>query len=222
LSAEEDPMGVVETGVVYLAIGLAVALATVLRSAAGSRRVLVGAAALLFWPFYAVLLFDPPPPKRGELETRIGEADRLLAAAVARLDGFASDILEPEVERIRRLAEPLRAMVRRLEEMDELLASPEFDRGRAEAKLAELDGLAAPDDPRTQSLRARLRNIERLSEMRAHTRIELERALLRIEEMSAEIALLKFAGRPDAELLRELKEIADGVEGLAEGLWSAA
>lgn len=217
-------MGLSGTLLMYSLIGLAVAIATVLQdSAASSRRALSFTGALLFWPLFAPLLFRGPrtvPIARQTSGTR-RELDQQLARALLKLQGVSSGLLAPEIERVRGLSSQLTGMIRRLEEMDRLLSSPEFDRKEAEQRLAELTSRAQKDDPRIESLEARLRNIDRLHAMRARTHAELERALLMIEDLAARAVLLELAGRPDMEVVQHIKDIADGVQRIAEGLWPA-
>jgi hypothetical protein len=40
--------------------------------------------------------------------------------------------------------------------------------------------------------------------------------------MSSRLKLLRFAGRPDAEVVQLFKEVADSVEDVTEGLMAAA
>jgi hypothetical protein len=139
------------------------------------------------------------------------------------LDGVAREVLEKEVARVQKLTGSLTGMEQRLREMDALLAAPEFDAARAEAALRELEARGSgEEDPRLQSLRARRRNIEQLRRMRDRTGQDLERALLKMEEMHSQVLLLRFANRPETELVELVKDISATVEGLSEGLMAAA
>ncbi|MFZ5468742.1 MAG: hypothetical protein ACOZIN_04815 [Myxococcota bacterium] len=221
-------MGIAGTLVIYAVLGVCVAVALVLRE---ERRGAHGAAvfllALFFWPVFApVLLGGAPasssPEKNGRLTPRIRAAEEQLLAALGKVEGVAEEVLVPEVTRVRAVAGQLASMERRVQEMDELLRSPEFDGAAAEAVLADLlrRGVAE-GDPRVLSVRARLRNTERLKEMRRRGADDLERVLLKIEEMSSQLRLLKFAGRPDAEVVQLVKEVAQSVEDVTEGLLAA-
>ncbi|MCC7381982.1 MAG: hypothetical protein IT384_09140 [Deltaproteobacteria bacterium] len=224
-------MGVIETALFYLLIGAAVGAALLLRETRSSltARVALASLGVLCWPFFAALLLarsHPPEttagPHGSPLDLRISQAERVLEQALERLDLATSELVAREVERVRHLVDPLRAMAHRLAEMDALLAAPEFDREQAARRFAALESSARGDDPRLETLRARLRNIDRLERMRAQTETALDRALLELEELGAQVRLLKFAGRTDEEVLERLRAIAAGIEGLAEELWSAA
>ena len=187
------------TALLYLLIGVAVGL--LLARQKRRRDFVLG---LLFWPFYAPFLLQP--------EDRVQRALR-------SLDGLASDLLAPELARVRGLQGALDAMSRRIAEMDALLEGPELNEPLARTALDDLARRGVPEsDPRQQSVRARLRNIERLRAMRDRTRADLERILLKLDEMKSQLLLLKFAGRPEDELVRAVKEIAQSVEEIAEGL----
>jgi hypothetical protein len=61
----------------------------------------------------------------------------------------------------------------------------------------------------------------RLVGMRERTAADLERVVLQLEEMGSRLQLLKFAGRPDAELVELLQSVASSVEEVTEGLLAA-
>ncbi|HEX8697401.1 MAG TPA: hypothetical protein VF815_01060, partial [Myxococcaceae bacterium] len=144
-------------------------------------------------------------------------------AALGQVEGLAADVLRPEVARLRGLVDAVGKMEARVAEMDALLATPEFNRAAASEQLEALAkrGLP-PEDPRVQSVHARLRNMERLAEMRERTAADLERVVLQLEEMGSRLQLLKFAGRPDAELVELLQSVASSVEEVTEGLLAAS
>jgi hypothetical protein len=156
------------------------------------------------------------------LPARVGAIQAQLLTGLGGLRGVAEEILAPELARVRGLDGALAQMEQRLTEMDALLATPEFDPAAAQAALAALEARGvAEDDPRRQSLRARLRNIERLRGMRTRTSEDLERVVLKLEEMGSQLQLLRFAGGSDADAVRLLKDIAASVEEVTEGLLAA-
>jgi hypothetical protein len=150
-------------------------------------------------------------------------AQERLRAALRQVEGLAADVLRPEVARLRGLVDAMGKMEARVAEMDALLATPEFNRALASEQLEALArrGLG-PEDARVQSVQARLRNMERLGAMRERTAADLERVVLQLEEMGSRLQLLKFAGRPDAELVELLQSVAASVEEVTEGLLAAS
>ncbi len=216
-------MGIVETCILYLLLGGVVAVALVLRAEGKSQgaRAVTFVAGLFFWPVFApFLLSSAQPAARVTLPARAAQS-RLLAA-LGQVEGLAADVLRPEVVRLRGLVEAVGKMETRVAEMDALLATPEFDRAAASGQLEALArrGLP-PEDARVQSVQARLRNMERLAAMRERTAADLERVVLQLEEMGSRLQLLKFAGRPDAELVELLQSVASSVEEVTEGLLAA-
>jgi hypothetical protein len=220
-----------ETSLIYGLIGVAVATALVLREERPRLRksVFLFCGGTVFWPLFAPLLLGGPRasgsgPSRltNTFEVRIRGAEEQLLAALSKLHGVAQEVLTPEIARVGHLAGALKSMATRLHEIDELLRAPEFDPVSAQAAITGLVSRGVSnDDPRVESVRARLRNIERLESMRHRTADDLERALLKIEEMSSQMLLLKFAGRPDAEVVQVIKDIAQSVGEVTEGLLAA-
>ncbi len=223
-------MGFTETAVIYVLLGLVVAVAMWL---SGAHSIGQGIVHLLAWPFFAPLLFGgaiddacdapPPTPTPTVSDPRVKAAEDQLLRAIASLDGIAEEVLAPEIARVRGLTESLLGVETRLSEMDLLLAGDEFDADRALAALRALEerGLT-DDDPRVLSIHSRLRNIERLRKMRDQSREDLERAAMKMEEMSAQVLVLRFADRPEAAMVDLIREVAATIEGVSERLISAA
>ena len=214
-------MGFAGTGLLYALLGIAAGLALALR--ARRRQVLLFFAGLFFWPVFAPFLLSPGRERERRAapaqDARVQAAQDRILHALSRLGGLAEEVLAPEVARVRGLAGALGAMSRRIAEMDELLSGPELNEPATRALLQDLSERGVPEkDPRQQSVRARLRNIERLRAMRDRTREDLERVLFKLEEMSTQLHLLKFAGRPENEVVRAIKDIAESIEGITEGL----
>jgi hypothetical protein len=184
--------------------------------------------AVPFWPIFAPFLLARPraaaPPAgrrdsdRDDLEARIAAGEERLIEALQSLDGVAEEVLTPEIERVRGLGRALQTMAQRASEMSALLATPELSRERAARMLADLEATAEPSDPRAASVRSRIANIDRLESMRARTIEALERTLLDVEEIGSRMALLRFADRPEEEVVRIVRDIATSVEGVSEGL----
>jgi hypothetical protein len=220
-------MGVRETSLIYLLVGVVIAAALVLRSdeTSRSRRALLGAAGLVFWPLFAPVLLRGKRRNSSAsdaFDVRIRGAEAQLVAALSRIRGVAEELVAPEVARVHGLAGAMAAMEQRVREMDTLLATAEFDAAAASSALVQLESRGlAEDDPRPESVRSRLRNIDRLRQMRNRTGDDLERIVLKLEEMSSQLRLLEFAGRSDAELVQVIKEIADSVQEVTEGLLQA-
>lgn len=224
-------MAVVETLVLYVVAGVAVAVALSVRE--GTVSPLEFCVHLLLWPFFTAALFDrnggsgrrAPSEARSSddqseaesLHPEIRRAESKLLAALSRLDGLAEDVLGSERERIRSLTDSLDAMQSRLNEMDDLLGSDAFDEEEARAALQSAEeGDATPE--RVESLRSQLRYIHRLQRMRADLRDDLRTALSKVDEITTQISLLRFADQPEREVSALIEDIAATVDGLSEGV----
>ena len=220
-------MGFAETGTVYLIVGFSCAIAMWRRERGQSwaRAVATFVVHTALWPFFAPLLFDggQRPQPLATPPTRVTAAEHRLLAAMESLDGIAEEVLGPEIARIRGMTTDLEAAERRLEEMEDLLKTPEFDLKRVAETLRDLrDRELDEDDPRIQSVLARERNIVRLTRLRDQAHADLERATFELEEMSAQIRVLRFADRPDTALIELVREVAATVEGVTERLLALA
>jgi hypothetical protein len=235
-------MGITETSIIYTIIGVVCASAMWLAAPAehGVFRAARFVLHTVLWPFFAPLLlgrtFDTdrpaqrasPPASVGD-DPRVHQAEQRLLEALASLDGVAEDVLGSQMDHVRHLTGSLAAMAGRMGEMDELLATDEFDEARAQAALEAICQREGQSDDksddidtraRRESVGARLRNIRRLKQMRQALSADLERAILKIEEISSQIRLLRFADRPEHEVSGLIQDIAATVEGLSEGLLS--
>lgn len=147
----------------------------------------------------------------------------MLAALAKVKGGIAGEAMAPEAAKVKDLANGLRSMAARLVEIDEALRAPGLDTAVIEAQLADVAARGGGEsDPRAQSLRARLRNVERLRALRGRTGEDLERSLFKMEEITSQMLLLKFAGRPEAEVAELIDGIAGSVEGVTEALFAIA
>ena len=221
-------MGIVETFIIYLVIGMVVATAMwiVHSHTLNVPAVFDLVTWTLLWPFFAPLLFGQAvpvasPPKGAEQrhevkDSRLHETQQRLVQAIGRLDGLAEGVIKPQLMQIDAMVHSLDVAEHRLQEMEELLHSREFDMVQVDAALHELRSKGYDDEePRVRSLHARRRNIERLQAMRDRTRDELDRALVKLEEISSQVLLLRFADQPETKLASMLKEVAGNMEGLA-------
>ncbi len=220
-------MGIVGTFLIYLTIGIVVATAMWInrnhtRSALAIFDLMTWT---ILWPFFAPLLFGQATSasslaakvehRSGARDSRLHETQQRLVQAIGRLDGLAEEVIKPQLTQIDAMVRSLDAAEHRLQEMEELLHSHEFDMTQVDAALSDLHNKGYDDgEPRVRSLQARRRNIERLRIMRDRTRDELERALVKLEEISSQVLLLRFADQPETKLSSLLKEVAGNVEGL--------
>lgn len=218
-------MPALETCVLYLLVGLGIAVAVAQQrsDAMNAGRIGLFLGTILFWPLLGPLLLSQrnEPPVPAPPATRTDEAQQRLSSALGSLDGLAGDVVAPEVARVRTLTGSITAMEHRLDEMDALLTTTEFDRTAVERTVQALlaRGLAE-SDARVASARGRQRNIDKLRAMREQTSADLERVLLQIEEMSAQLKLLKLAGgtHDAGDAVRIVRQVADGLQQLTDAV----
>lgn len=215
-------MGLTETMLFYVVIGLAVTAAV---WAAGTERPIGqrffhAAMAVIFWPFYLPILLTPArtsePPQApsaalpaDELAAKIAEVERELDAAFSSLDGWAEEALASERDRFVELRAAWNSQANRVREMDALLAG-----SHVSAELGD-DG-DAPIDRIHQSERARRDNFARLHQVRDQAYEDLTASLARVRELVSLIHLAKFTGAPASRAEQLVLEIAASVEGLSE------
>jgi hypothetical protein len=135
------------------------------------------------------------------------------------LDGIASELALPEIARVRVHAASVVALEARVAEMDALLSTPDFDHAKAVRTLNDLAVRGLPDnDARITSVRGRLRNIDRLRNLRQQSAENLERICLQIEEITAQLKLLRFAGGStgDNEAVAAIRQVADSMQSMTE------
>jgi hypothetical protein len=237
-------MGFTETVIFYCLVGFAVAVAVYLRQDASTvtERSFRVTTAVFFWPLFLPLLLaraphEAPRPASSsnnsvdEIFQAIAQVDTELEAALSSLDGWAEDVLAREKDRIQELRSAWSGQSARIREMDHLLAQPEFRTN--EHSECETDSLAAlrdsealtthpspeSNDRRRQSEQARLKNIERLRQVRRQAYDDLMGTLAWVRELVSMIHLAKFTGAPASRAEELVTQIAAAVEGVSAVTW---
>jgi hypothetical protein len=184
-------------------VGAGCVVAMLMRSRLRRPGALDLALMALFWPLYGPLVFlagAAPPPGR---ETSTLEAELLEALARVRGTPLAALLPGPEVGAA--LAERLRVATRRLEEIDALLARPDFDEAAATERVSHHE---ANGDARAAVIAAnRVQSIRRLRALRDRFRRELSE----VEELLAQL-------RIQAEVLHLAEDCDDGTRDLVAEL----
>ncbi|HLG16854.1 MAG TPA: hypothetical protein VJH03_20475 [Blastocatellia bacterium] len=212
-------MGLGETVIIYLAIGIGVAIAVLLRAGAESslKRGYLAAIAVLFWPILLPPLFSakpaspadsaPRPESEDPLAARIAEVEREMSTVVNGKQGVAERALAIETQKIRSLIGAIRAQAARLQEMKRLLETL--------SRNSDVDGLNGLDPVSAENVRGRRRNLDRLRHLHDNTEQQLWRVITRIEELISMIYVARFAGGQREEIERLLNEIAATVESIS-------
>lgn len=209
-------MGLAESLIFYLLIGLGVAAAVWLSTEGrpGAQRLFPTASAVLFWPMYVPLLLNRPPeqpsaPSAGEpadsMTLMIAHVEAELDAALASLDGWAEETLGRESVRIAELKAAWSLQAARIREMDRLLSPA------STPAVAIADGQWP-----SRSEEARQENLQRLKQIRQQAFEQLTATLAWVRELVSKIHLAKFSGASAAQAEELVAQIAAAVEGISE------
>jgi hypothetical protein len=208
-------MGLSETLIFYLLIGLGVAAAVWLTAHPAAQRWFPAVTAVLFWPLYVPVLLSRPAdgtrrpvhPQRpaDSLAAMIVLVETELDAALASLDGWAEEALARENARIVELKAAWALQAARIREMDRLLV-------QCGAAAGEMAAIEWP----SHSEQARRENLDRLSQLRGRAYQELTSTLAAVRELATLIHLAKFSGAPAARAGELVAQIAAAIEGISE------
>lgn len=192
-------------GLGYAAIGaiLAIGCAALRRAGAGDVLLLV-----IVWPIALPLMLSgrADAPESSELE-----------AALARASASPLASVLPDAETGRVLQSRVREAVQRLEELDAVLARPDFDTASAERRASELAARGAVAAATTAQLR--VRTLGQLRALRERYRAELEEVRELIAQLVTQAELVRLqpaTAQASSELVRELVTRVEGLEDLFE------
>ncbi len=134
-------MGLTETLIFYLVVGIGVAVAVLLADDQASSGELVFriSSSVFFWPLYVPILLQRPPASsqtsqtemtepapRDEMVASIHQVEAELESALKSLDGWAECVLARDDYRFSELRAAWHLQADRIRELDALLAQPEF------------------------------------------------------------------------------------------------
>jgi len=235
-----------ETAILYLLIGLCVAVAVFVSTDEIERatRGFQCATAVVFWPLYLPLLLshgesssdetgdcDGHRPSnhcsnlyRGRIDDRlaaaIAQVERELDAALGSLDGWADDVLSQQNVRIDELRAAWYQQAQRIREIDLLLArqDEQADERSASQQFSPDDAVMVANR-RGRSEQARWENLRRLREIRRQGHDDLLGTLAWVRELVSMIHLAKFTGAPAQRAEQLVAQIAAAVEGISAVTW---
>jgi hypothetical protein len=224
-------MGLTETLIFYLVIGITVAVADFISDSSRARdsAVFRTSTAVLFWPLYLPIILARSSPEAtlaarahgdiaDDMERAITQVDAELDAALSSLDGWAEDVLAREIDRIHELRNAWNAQAARIREMDRLLSEPE-----AQADLSDISRIGSESECSTDRWRhselARKKNMERLSQVRRQAYDDLMGTLAWVRELVSMIHLAKFTGAPRSRAEELVAQVAAAVEGVSAVTW---
>jgi len=192
-------------GVVYVLVGCGFALFVLRRR--GAARTGEALLALVFWPLCAPFLVHGASAWRAGADP-IGPFDQAQASALAGL--------LPGGAVVRTLADRLRAAALRIEEIDRLLARPEFSADDARARR---EAFAAAGDARGAAAAAsRLQNVERLRALRDRSARQLDQLRELLGQLRVQAEVVRLSGSSGDGTRELVEEILARVEGLDAAL----
>jgi hypothetical protein len=200
-------MSLLDLALLYAVAGLGCAAVVFRRTRGDARRRFASAAlAVPLWPVWAPLALVPDPPRRTPAAGRVARIDAELQHALDASRGSPFAILLPDeaAERIRR---EVRLAAARIDELDEVLAQPGFDRGEADRRVSALTEAGHPRALRTAVLHRD--NVARLEALR-------ERHARALDELGELVAAL----RSQLVLARYAGSSPEGVGGIVTELWA--
>ncbi len=136
-----------------------------------------------------------------------------LARAVAAAAGSPFSVLLPE-EAATRIRTELRQAVRRIDELDQVLAQPAFNRDRAERRVTRLADEGTPRALRTAVLHRD--NVVRLEALRDRHARALDELGELVAALGSQLVLARYAGSSPEGVGGIVTELWARVEGLGE------
>ena len=205
-----SPSGLISSLLVIYAIIGCVAAVLALGHGSGRMGAISDALLLLFfWPLYGPFFLmqsqhtDAAPANR----------EAAFLAALRRAAGTPLGGLLPEWSSAKALARRLRVAGRKVGELDQLLAQPDFSETAATARLAALQASHASAAALT-SATMRLGNIRRLHALRGRFARELDEVGELIAQLTAQAMLLRIERALDPSANELVAELLARVEGL--------
>ena len=202
-------MRLLELGLLYGLIGAGCAVVLLLRRSeiGGSYTDAVLLAG--FWPVYGPFLLAK---MQGTDEGPEGSEVAFLAALRhARTTPLA--VLLPNQQTIRTLARRLRVAAAKVEEIDAILARPEFQEQSALSRQRELEARGASEYA-LSTASIRIQNIRRLRALRDRFARELDEVQELLSQLRTQVEVVRLAGVPDDETRDLVQELVSRVEGL--------
>ena len=203
-------MSLLDLGVLYLIVGVGCAVVVYRRTGRGASAAL----ALPLWPIWApIALIDDAPPRSAGSD-RVARIEEQLGQAVAAARGSAWSVLLPD-DAVRRLRAEIALVVRRIAELDEVLAQPGFDLSGAERRVSELSGRGTSRRALETAVLHR-NNVARIQAMRDRSERALEELGELVGALRSQLVLARYAGSSPEGVGGIVTELWARVEGLAD------
>ena len=218
-------MRLIDLAVAYLVVGVGCVWALrSRRGAEGSSPVTDTVLTFALWPLYVPVLLAPAKAERVTRDPghrapspRIERERAMLAEALdvarTKMAPDALSTLLPTDAQLAALTDHLVHLDAKVQELDEVLASEEFDLARAERRLREADRATV------EAATAAVDGVRRLSAMRERAARERDELLGLCARLRMQITVLRFAeGAPGENLSSLVAEILGRIEGVGAAL----
>lgn len=196
-----------ELATLYVLVGVGLAIAVLVRGHSAYE----GAMLVALWPLYGPFLVIAEPAGR------VSDGESNFLEAMRRVGGTPLGALLPDRPTARALARRVRLADARVEEIDALLARPEFSEDAARARLVELR--EGGSERALATTEHRLRNIARLRALRARFTREMEEVRELLAQLTTQAEVVRLSGELDdgtAQLVRELVHRVEGLDALLD------
>lgn len=202
-------MRLLELGVLYGLIGAGCALVLLVRRSEVGGSVTDAALLAGFWPIYGPFLLAK---MQGTDEGPEGSEVAFLAA-LRRARSTPLAVLLPDQRSVRALARRLRVAAAKVQEIDAILARPEFQERGALQRQRELESRGASDCA-LSTASIRIQNIRRLRALRDRFARELDEVQELLSQLRTQVEVVRLAGVADDETRDLVQELVSRVEGL--------
>lgn len=202
-------MKLLELGLLYGLIGVGCGLVLLLRRAEVGGSWTDAVLLTGFWPIYGPFLLAR---MQGTDEGPEGSEVAFLAA-LRRARGTPLAVLLPDQRNVTALARRLRVAAGKVQEIDAILARPEFQERSARQRQRELEARGASECA-LSTASIRIQNIRRLRALRDRFARELDEVEELLSQLRTQVEVVRLAGAADDETRDLVQELVSRVEGL--------
>jgi hypothetical protein len=202
-------MKLLDLGLMYGLLGLGCALVLLVRRSEVGGNWLDAVLLAGFWPVYGPFLLARI---QGTDDGPEGSEVAFLAA-LRKARGTPLAALLPDQQTVTALGRRLRVATHKVQEIDAILARPEFQQREALGRLRELQERGASDCA-LSTASIRIQNIRRMQSLRDRFARELDEVQELLNQLRTQAEVVRIAGVADDETRDLVQELVSRVEGL--------
>lgn len=210
-------MSLLDLGLIYLVVGAGCAVVVYRRTAGDLRQRAASAAmALPLWPIWAPIALIDDRPRRSRASDRAARIEEELTRSVEAARGSPFEVLLP-TEAAGRIRGEVADAMKRIAELDAVLAQPEFDLDEAERRVSELTETGASKRALRTAVLHR-NNVARIQALRDRSVRGIEELAELVGALRSQLVLARYAGSSPEGVGGIVAEMWARVEGLGEAL----